>query len=89
MSQHRTLDHPDTIHGIRAAIKRTSSSRDYYQNRMLIARHLGNPERQRHCAERATAYDQALGRLEELADKLGLFQPCCQYALAGDFCDCP
>ena len=76
---------------LRAAIHAAADAYEYNAARARINGPLGvdNPERAAVCAERAAAYREALRRLENLADRLGLFPgPCCTWAARGIDCGC-
>lgn len=62
----------DIAHGLKAAIDRTASTAHWYRSKAAGRRYGGDLTTAKRYEARSHAYYEALGRLEAVADRLGL-----------------
>lgn len=85
----RILDSKSTMPGLPLAIQHAARRLHSHQNAAIVARQRACWASAREHSDAAQRYVLVLGRLEDLADSLGLLAPCCPLAAHGEFCRCP
>jgi hypothetical protein len=85
----RTLNADVITPGLRIAIENAYRALQAHQREAITSRqHCCWTSAQEH-SDAAQRYVTVLGRLEDLADSLGMMTACCSLGAQGEFCRCP